>query len=203
MQGNRDKRPLKLVRITAVLLLAITFGLVIPIPAYALKGQACNKFANHGWWRHYRFLGIVGKGKALSEGTKREGSTSLATDATSEHLTSTIDPGAWTREGISTSQSTSSWGACSLIALQELREERDHFIALNTDEIKRDSAFGAGQYLKTLAFYSLCDLEGTLELSRQMQKNIAQFIDSTPAELPSKFSAILQLSTLPNHCDLI
>ena len=86
-----------------------------------------------------------------------------------------------TKYGTSFSQFSTSWGHCSGLALREQREE---FVAENSDELSQQSAQGRGESLEALAQLSGCQsLASRVQFNLVMQKNftILYFNDGKPA----------------------
>lgn len=164
----------------------------------------CSKVLNYGFLRKYEYIGIgEGNMNATTQGIKKDGSFQTSTQSYSEQTTSSVDPGASTRRFLSTSQFSSSFGDCSLMAQREIREERDHYIAINLDELKKEMALGRGLHLETLASYSLCDVDANQELATQLQKNFRSMVDGDAKEVSNRISDIIRNHVvLQKACDL-
>jgi len=131
---------------------------------------------NNGLWKKYRYGGI-GEHNAnmMTQGTKRDGASTVSSDVTSEATTALLDPKYTSNVLTSETQSTSSWGECSAFAhADQLRKDREVYMAQNEHEVMIDIARGAGEHLKVITFYSACFAEAYDELSVKLQKSIAE-----------------------------
>jgi hypothetical protein len=145
-------------------------------PALAVNSEACSKLRNHGWWRTYQYHGTgESKMNAITNGTKRDGSSKYSSDSSTENSTYTVDPGASTRISTAGTQGISSWGECSLFA-KEMKKERDFYIAQNMDELKKEIARGQGEHIQVLAFYSFCDAAALPALSSELRSDFPAIV---------------------------
>lgn len=157
-------------KITFVLMLAL-----ISLKSYAIDSDKCSAMLNNGLWKKYKYAGI-GESyyKACTNGTKKDGSSTATSDGTTEGTTAISDPKYTSNVWTSESQSTSSWGACSMFAdVKRLKEDRELYIAQNEPEVLIDLARGSGEHLKVLAFYSACLPSAYNELGQKLQYQIS------------------------------
>jgi hypothetical protein len=82
-------------------------------------------------------------------------------------------------ELLSSTQFTSSWGECSAIGT---RETRNQFLQANLENIKRDAARGAGEYLHTLSSLYGCKSFSKRNLFySELQKNYEHLFTEDPS----------------------
>jgi len=192
-----------------------TFGILLSLlmvlaanPASAYNSYSCAKTTNNGFFRAYKYEGPIGSeaySNESTQATKSEGTTKgYSTDVSTERSTYTFDPGGTTHQSTSSLNYTSSSGDCSVMGMQQNREERDHFIALNSVEIKKEIAIGQGSFLALLAEYTLCDANVVPEFNRAMKSNFDRFIDAPVEGISTEISHVLNSSpSLKSGCGLI
>jgi hypothetical protein len=157
----------------SILILAFVF--FSSMSAHAIDSRKCSNMLNNGLWKKYRYGGI-GEHNAnmMTQGTKRDGASTVSSDVTSETTTALLDPKYSSNVSTSETQSTSSWGECSAFAhADQLRKDREVYMAQNEHEVLIDIARGSGEHLKVITFYSACFAEAYDELSIKLQKNIS------------------------------
>ncbi len=90
--------------------------------------------------------------------------------------------------GTSTSQFTTSSGACALFGL---REQRAVFIAENSEQLSLETAQGLGEYLDALAQLSGCEtVQSQTQFKTVMQKNYATlYLNGTDMASAPKIAA--------------
>ena len=144
-------------------------------PVHAIDSQKCSAMLNNGMWKKYKYGGIgEAKLKACTQGTKQDGTSTATSDASTESTTMVVDTKYSTNVTKSQTQSTSSFGACSAFAnVDQLKKDREVYIAQNEHEVLIDMARGSGEHLKVITFYSACAPEAYPELSSSLQKSIS------------------------------
>ncbi|HAZ13061.1 MAG: hypothetical protein A2X86_09730 [Bdellovibrionales bacterium GWA2_49_15] len=149
---------------------------------HALDSQKCSKMLNNGMWKTYRYGG-VGEAyhNAVTQGTKKDGLFKTSSQSsTTEPTTASTDTKYTSNISTSQTQSTSSWGDCSLFALQiQLREERMIYIAQNLDELKIEMTRGEGEHLKVLTFYSACEKDAYPSIASYIKQDYEKFAGMT------------------------
>ena len=104
----------------------------------------------------------------------KESSILVSTNSSIEQSTMSLDPGVSVGNMTSSSQFSSSWGECAAWGETKKARERAAFIAQNTDELKRDIAFGQGDHLDALAYFTDCDAEVTWRFAAALQSSFAK-----------------------------
>lgn len=154
------------------------FGIlaVISTSAFAVDSRKCSNMLNNGLWKKYKYGGVGESNiNAMSQGTKRDGSSTASSDVSTEGTTAISDPKYTSNVSTSQTQSLSSWGECSAFAkTKELKKDREIYVAQNQTEVMIDIARGEGEQLKVLTFYSACSPDAYAELSSKLQKSISQ-----------------------------
>jgi hypothetical protein len=160
---------------------------------------------NKGSFKEYKYLGGgEGQSSATSQGTRHDGSTKASSQSSSEQSTGSFDPKVTTNNTVSSTQYSSSFGDCDSFALNTIRQERDNYIALNTDELKKEIAVGHGQFLSMLDDYTLCTDQALPELNEQLRQNFNGLIDQSSATMSKKIMSIIGSdSKLRETCDTI
>jgi hypothetical protein len=160
---------------------------------------------NQGTWKTYRYQGIgEGQSSATSQGTRKEGSFKTSSESETESTTSSVDPGVTTKYSVSTGQYSTSEGDCDSFALNTIREERDHFIVLNSEELKKEIAVGSGDFLAVLDQYTLCNDEALPALHAKLRQDFDGIVDQSPAGMSKKIMTIIGSdSKLRTACDTI
>ncbi len=143
-----------------------------------MNSSSCTNFVYKGWWKKYTAFGIGEAGfnnmiKTTSRGSWLYGTT----DYSGQSTTSSSDPGVWSQASTSQTQSTSSWGPCSLLAdASELRKLRDLYYAQNKDSFLKELAQGQGQHLEVMAFFGRCTNTSQSEFNTKMQKHYSDLV---------------------------
>lgn len=162
--------------------------LLVSSSAFALDSSKCSTMLNNGMYKKYKFAGVgEANTKAITGETKSAGSFKATSHLSTEGSTVTLDPKYSTNVSVSNTQVSSSWGDCSLFALQERKIQRDLYIAQNFDQIKKDIANGNGEHMTTLAWYALCDDNAASEYSKTLQNNF----EKLSSEQESSFSKVI------------
>lgn len=157
-------------------ILILGISVILSSSVYAVDSKKCSNMLNDGLWKKYKYNGIgEANANAITQGTKRDGSSTASTDMSSDGTTGLLDPKYTSNVSTSQTQSTSSWGACSAFAhADQLRKDREVYIAQNQTEVLIDIARGNGEHLKVLTFYSACLPEAYSELSSKLQKTMSE-----------------------------
>lgn len=144
---------------------------------YAINSSACsNLIYGRGWWRKYPAMGIGEAGLNKMTKTTSNG-TFGSSDYSSQATTAALDPGVSTRATQSSSQLTSSWGPCSLLAsAAEMRQLRELYYAQNKEDFLRELAQGNGEHLEVMAFFGRCDMQKQTNFNESMQSNYINLI---------------------------
>jgi hypothetical protein len=174
-------------------LLVFVILLVTSSSLYAIDSKKCSKMLNDGLWRKYRYGGMgEAYWNACTQGTKKEGSSTVTSDATTEGTTTAVDTKYTSNVWTSQTQSTSSWGECNAFAqVEQLKKDREVYMAQNEHEVLIDIARGNGEHLKVITFYSACAPEAYTELGSKLKASL------------SKHNALPDVKTLCNDIDLI
>jgi hypothetical protein len=148
---------------------------------HAVDSRKCSAMLNNGLWKNYKYGGM---GEAYwntcTQGTKREGSSRVTSDGSTETTTMMTDTKYTSNVWSSQTQSTSSFGECSAFAkAEQLKKDREMYIAQNEYEVRIDIARGSGEHLKVITFYSACAQEAYSELSTKLKKSVSE-MDSMP-----------------------
>ncbi len=149
--------------------------LLLAAPAsFAWDSSKCSKMLNDGLYKKYEWGGVGDSNiNAMTKETKKSGSFSGTSNITTEGTTAVSDPKYSTNVSTSQSQTSSSYGDCSLFGLKERREQRDLYLAQNFDQIKRDIAVGRGPHLESLSWFSLCEDGIKTQFNDTLQKNFS------------------------------
>lgn len=156
--------------------LAFFAVLILSSSAFAIDSRKCSNMLNNGMWKKYRYGGM-GEYNAnmITQGTKKQGSSTVSSDISTESSTAILDPKYTSNVSTSQTQSTSSWGECSAFAqAEQLKKDREVYIAQNRPEVMMDIARGTGEHLNVITFYSACAPEATAELSSKLQSTLAE-----------------------------
>jgi hypothetical protein len=166
--------------------------------AFALDFDVCSKMLNDGWYKKYEYGGVD---QPLTKATKKLGSSKGMSATTTEGSTALSDPKYWSNVTTSETQFLSSWGDCSAIGLNEVKEIREKYYVQNRPEILKEMSQGQGRHLEVLSSFSLCDATARSDMGRAFQKNIKQFIDAKDGGYGQYVDAIIQKSsTLSKQC---
>lgn len=184
--------------------LLIAVVLMTSTSLFAIDSRKCSTMLNNGMWKKYRYGGMGEYNMNLmTQGTKKQGSSTVTSDVTTESTTALSDPKYYSNVSTSQTQSTSSWGDCSAFAqVQQLKKDREIYIAQNEHEVMIDVARGAGEHLKVITFYSACAPEAYSELSAEIQKSFAgaKTIPSTKTICQSIDKVISESASLKSKC---
>lgn len=143
--------------------------------ALAMNQSKCSKLLNNGLYKKYEYGGID---QPLTKATKKHGSSKGTSATSTEGSTASLDPKYWSNITTSETQFISSSGACSAIALNQIKENRSKYIAQNFDEIKKEIAQADGEHLSVLAMFSLCDKSSEVPFMRALQKDFKKINSS-------------------------
>jgi len=160
--------------------LILIICVLLPSIAFGVDSAKCSKMLNNGMWKTYKYGGM-GESyfNALTQGTKKDGISKASSESsTTEPSTMMFDTKYTSNAWASGTQSTSSWGDCSLFTMRkELKEQRKIYIAQNLDELKTEMARGKGEHLKVLTFYSGCHEKAYSGISRSIQNHYEEFAE--------------------------
>lgn len=142
------------------------------------------------------------KGNTWGANTKKHGVFSSTTGSTTETTTASVDPGVSTKQLLSTTQFSSSWGECAAIDYEITQEFRSNYIKQNIAEIKKQISVGDGYHLASLAFLSGCKQVDRTGWIDTLQKNFEPLYD---ANNETQFDHQLQMmihsdTTLASQC---
>lgn len=157
-------------------LLVLSVMMFVSSPLFAVDSVKCSKMLNDGLYKRYTYGGV---GEAFwnvcTRNSKKEGSSTVTSDATTETSTMMVDTRYTSNVWTSQTQSTSSFGDCSMFAqAEQLKKDREVYIAQNEPEVLIDIARGGGEHLKVITFYSACKPDAYKELSSSLQKSISE-----------------------------
>lgn len=144
--------------------------------ASAINQAACSKLLNDGLYKKYEYGGID---QPLTKATKKHGLSKSTSVTSTEATTALLDPKYWSNITTSETQSTSSYGPCSAIALEHLRKIRNLYIAQNKDEVFNQISLGQGEHLNVLAVMSLCESKSLKKFNQSLQGKMKDFIFHT------------------------
>lgn len=143
--------------------------------AFAWDSAKCSKMLNDGLYKKYEWAGVGDYNiNAMTKETKKSGSFSGYSHISTEGTTAVSDPKYSSNVSTSQSQSSSSYGDCSMFGLEKRREQRELYLVQNFDQIKRDIAVGRGSHLDSLSWFSLCDDQSKTKFNKVLQENFAQ-----------------------------
>tara|TARA_B100001248_G_scaffold262510_1_gene259016 strand:- start:3724 stop:4290 length:567 start_codon:yes stop_codon:yes gene_type:complete len=112
----------------------------------------CAKMVySDGWLIDYEYLG-----NTWGANTKKHGALSSTFGSSIEKTTSSVDPGVYTGQAMSSMQYSSSWGDCSMLDYHITKKIRKDYIEQNIHEIRKQIALGHGIHIDSLAFLSGC-----------------------------------------------
>ncbi len=168
--------------------------LMLSSSAFAWDSAKCSKMLNDGLYKKYEWGGVGDHNvNAMTKETKKSGSSTATAKISTEGSTAVLDPGYSTNVTRSETQSTSSWGECSLFGLKERKAQREAFVAQNLDQIKIEAAKGQGPFLESLAWLSLCESGTNSKFDLILQDNFQQvFADGN--QVPQALDRIIQES---------
>lgn len=171
--------------------LVLFFSLMVMNSVYATP---CGEviYNKKGMLGKYRYANL-----SIFEGSKKYGSSSWTSGASTEHTTAIFDPGVWTGYSTSLKQSLSTEGACKWAGIAAITQHRTEFIAQNIDQIKIDLASGKGDFSEVLMSSYFCD-EGTeVELQKKIKQNFVEMnlSNSEAKEIHSKINSLIKSDT--------
>ncbi len=171
--------------------------------SHAIDDNKCSKMLNDGWFKKYKFGGIAPSvHKAMTQETKSVGSTTATSNTATEGTTAVSDPGYTSNVMTSETQSTSSWGDCSLIALKIRQDQQIAYIEQNSITLEREISFGQGGHLDSLSDFNFCDAASETEFKSELQKNFSKISNlKTSVEKVKYIKNIIRMnSTLNKTC---
>lgn len=174
-------------------LLCLVVVLMTTSTVYAMDSRKCSRMLNNGLWKKYKYGGVgEANMNACTQGTKKDGASTVTSDATTEASTTAIDTKYTSNVWTSQTQSTSSYGDCNTFAqVEQLKKDREIYMAQNEHEVLIDIARGNGEHLKVITFYSACAPEAYKELGLKLKQTL------------SKHDSIPEIKTLCTSIDLI
>lgn len=155
----------------------ILFSLMILLlsnTAQALDYAKCSKLLNDGWYKKYEYGGID---QPLTKATKKHGASKASSVTSTEGTTALSDPGYYTNITTSETQLLSSFGACSAIALQKIKENRNRYLVQNARRALMQIATGAGEHVNVIATFSLCEDIYFDKFAHSLQAHMKSFIE--------------------------
>lgn len=164
------------------------------------NAYSCAKMIyKDGWLTKYEY-----KGETWGAGTKKGGILSSTVGSSIESVTSSVDPGVYTGQIMSSGQYSSSWGECSMLDYHVVENYREDYIDQNLSEIKKQLAVGEGIHVDSLAYLSGCSNIRRSEWSKALKGETAEFYDSKSSK---EFTKILDRTIRLNpdlsaHCRL-
>ena len=140
--------------------------------SFAIDSAKCSKMLNNGWFKKYEYGGVGDYNlNMITKATKKEGSTVAYSQVITEATTAISDPGYSTNVSSSQTQSTSSWGDCSLFARQRMQDYQEKYIEQNYVQLLKQISIGGGEHLQMLAFFNICENEAYSGFNEVLQKN--------------------------------
>lgn len=150
----------------------------------------CGEYVfKHGWLRKYKYAH-----NTTSQNASKFGISTLF-DYISETTTSITDPGVTTGLSSSTKSFFSSKGDCS--AWKKLFGS--YYIEQNLDDIRKQIAYGTGEHLNALAYFSGCKEQAVEKFSRKMNEEydrFAEFKDNEGEKFLNEISKITKTDAL-------
>lgn len=165
-------------------------------PAFAIDSAKCSRMLNDGMWKKYKWGGMgESNANAITAETRSSGPTTATSRISTEGTTAISDPVYYTNVSRSQTQSTSSWGDCSLFSLLERKLQREQYVRQNFDQIKKDIANGDGLHMETLSWFSLCDDQAQGSFNETLQKKFDQLGSSSESDFSKNMDQIVAAST--------
>lgn len=166
--------------------------------AYADMYKCAQMVYKDGMFKKYEY-----KGNTWGANTKKNGVFSSTTGSTTETTTASVDPGVSTKQLLSTTQYSSSWGECSAIDYHITQEFRSNYIKQNIVEIKKQISVGEGYHLASLAFLSGCKQIDRTGWISTLQKNFEGLYDAnTELQFDRQLQSLINSdSTLASQCN--
>lgn len=175
------------------LLLVLVGASTLSVPAFAVDSGKCSSMLNEGLYKKYKWRGMgESNSKAITAETKSSNIVSASSKMTTEGSTASLDPKYSSNVSTSQTQASSSWGECSLFALQERKEQRDLYVEQNLDQIKKDISSGQGNHLQTLAWFSLCEDSAQAKFNQAMQEHMSDFLVTDSKELNKNIDGVIK-----------
>jgi hypothetical protein len=180
----------------------LTLAILLGQSAFAIDIPKCGKMINQGWIKKYDYFGMYFHGLTVSlDGTKKQGTSHVTTESQLQLTTGMFDPGLWTNTTTGTSQSTSSWGECSLFADYIRNERAKIFMAENYNELKKDIVRGEGEYLQAMSEIYLCRADKQAFVSEALRENYKSIFSSDSAESFKQMKKVLDPKVKEiDHC---
>ncbi len=178
-------------RFFALVLVVVCF--ISTSTSFAINRSACSGLLNDGWYTKYKYQGVD---YPVTKASKELGSPKGSTKLFSESTTASLDPGYATNVSQSSTQTTSFWGPCNPIALKELRENREKYVAQNKDEVLKEIAIGRGEHLEVLAAFSLCDAVAVPEFVSKLQQQTRVLVGTPDGSFGNLIDATVTNSPL-------
>lgn len=173
----------------------ITLITLLSFPAFAIDSAKCSRMLNDGLYKTYKWGGMgESNAKAITAETKSSGPTTATSKISTEGTTALSDPVYYTNVSRSQTQSSSSWGDCSLFALRERKYQRELYVRQNFDQIKKDIANGDGHHMNTLSWFSLCDDDSQNHFNETLQEKFEQLGSASDTSLSSQIDSIIENS---------
>ncbi len=157
------------------IILSITFFCTL---TQAFDSNKCSQMLNDGWFKKYKFGGLGQQyHKAVTQESKQAGSSTAATNITTEGTTALSDPGYYSNVSTSELQSTSSWGECSLFAQRTLQKQQELYFEQNQLALIRQLALNQDSHLNALANFNLCEEKYYELFKSEIRANMKVFVD--------------------------
>jgi hypothetical protein len=170
----------------------------ISIMASMAQATKCGQvvYNKHGMLRKYEVLPLD-----ISEGLKKHGVSSTS-PGTTETTTASVDPGVTTGTSDSQTQSTSTKGDCKWGGFFGAAERQDleHYVEQNLNQIKNQMAVGQGGHIEMLASYSNCNQAKIF--GQALQKNMNKFIDFNEKDSKAFVDQIQELISTDDNLSL-
>ena len=178
------------------------FAFLILSPfVYGMNRPRCSKMMNNGLYKTYKWQGVENRGPATTEEVKKNGSSKVQSDFSTENSTADLDPKYSSNLSSSMTQGTSSFGDCSVMALKERKEQRDLYIVQNYDQVRKQIAEGHGLHMETLAWMSLCDENVQSNFNSSLQNHYSEIYSSERALVGHSLDQIIdQTDLLKKNC---
>lgn len=157
-------------KILVILLLSLC-----SLSAFGIDQAKCSKLLNAGMWKTYKYAGID---QPLTKATKDVGVSKATSVTSTEGTTAISDPKYWSNVSTSETQSTSSFGDCSLIGFDNIKKMRDFYFDQNSTELLAQIAKGDGEFLNVLTAYSLCDDQAFFRYKNILKNNLTDILIS-------------------------
>jgi hypothetical protein len=150
--------------------------LLMSLQSFAFNRSKCSTYLNDGLYKKYQYQGID---YPLTKATKKEGIASATFVVSTEGSTAFFDPKHATHVSSSPAQYTSSTGSCSFLGQNEMRHQRERYFVQNKETLLKEIARGQGEFLNTLAAYSLCEDSVVSRFAQKLQARTPEFVSSS------------------------